>query len=349
MKVLVTGAAGFIASHVVDALVARGSEVLGVDSLDPGVHAGVPDYLNPGAEYRFEDLRTWNPDKADRCDSVVHFAALGGVARASREPANLVSANAGGTARLVEVLSGWESLSTVVLASSFSVYGTSYVYRCSLCGTLSNGDRTVENLERGSYEVGCDHCGGETGVQPLDESANPRPLELYGASKLMQELCFRGFSRCPVHVLRQSSVYGTRLRLDDGEATIIARIAGWIRDGQAPQLLEDGRQIRDWVHVDDVVATTLALLDGAAAPSIINVCTGVKTTLYDACCHIADALGSEVLPEVRGGYRAGDMRHCLGDPTTLTALLGRPPMPLIAGVRQAFGEVKAPTVAGGAS
>ncbi len=336
MRVLVTGGAGFIASHVVDALVERGADVLCVDSLDSGVHTAAPDYLNPNAEYRFEDLRAWRPDKEDRCDAVAHFAALGGVARASREPGNLVGANAGGTARLVEAISSWDMVGAVVVASSFSVYGAGYLYRCIACGAICNGDRTIEDLDKERYEIVCRSCGGETRIEPLDESGHPDPLELYGASKLMQELCFRGFSTCPVHILRQSSVYGTRLRLDDGEATIIARIAGWIRDGHAPQLLEDGRQIRDWVHVDDVVAATLALVEGAPAPPIINLCTGVETSLVEACRYIGQALGSPVRPEVRGGHRVGDMRHCLGDPTVLTRLLGRPPIPFADGVRSAF-------------
>jgi UDP-glucuronate 4-epimerase len=94
MKVLVTGAAGFIGSHVVDALVARGAAVIGLDSLDPGVHRAVPEYLNPKADYCFSDLRTFQPDErfAD-VEGIVHLAALGGVSRAAREPANIIQAN----------------------------------------------------------------------------------------------------------------------------------------------------------------------------------------------------------------------------------------------------------------
>lgn len=339
MRVLVTGGAGFIGSHVVDALVARGAAVVCIDSLDSAVHAGPPSYLNPAAEYRFVDLRSWSPEPADgRIEAVVHLAALGGVARAAREPANLVSANAGGTARLVEAISDWPCLRRVVVASSFSVYGEAYRYQCDHCGTVTDGKRWADDLDRGRYEVTCRVCGGPTQVLPLTELAEPAPLELYGASKLMQELCFRGFTTCPVHVLRQSSVYGSRLRLDDGEATIIARIAGWVRAGQPPRLLEDGLQIRDWVHVDDAVGAMMALVDEVPAPPVINVCTGIKTTLGDACRHIADALSSGIQPEVVGGYRPGDMRHCLGDPSALIELLGREPRSLASAVHQAFSD-----------
>lgn len=339
MKVLVTGGAGFIGSNAVDALVARGADVVCLDSLDQGVYHQAPHYLNPAVDYCFSDLRTWTPDaRFEGIEAVVHFAAVGGVARAAREPATVIGGNAYGTARLVEAMRDWPHLRLVILASSFSIYGSNYTYRCPSCGAERNGDRRVEDLEREMYEVICGQCGSEAQVLPLTESATPGPLEVYGASKYMQELCFRGFERCPVRLLRQSSVYGPRLRLDDGEATIVARIAGWLREGIPPTLFEDGRQIRDWVHVDDVVAAVLALVDGTPAPPVVNVCTGVPTTLADACLQIADAIGSDVKPDVVGGYRLGDMRHCLGDPGELRKLIGRDPVRFATGARLTFGS-----------
>jgi dTDP-L-rhamnose 4-epimerase len=153
----------------------------------------------------------------------------------------------------------------------------------------------------------------------------------------MQELCYRGFERAPVNIMRFSSVYGTRLRLEDGEATIIAKLAGWIRAGERPRLLEDGRQIRDWVHVSDIVATVLALARGGATPSIVNVCSGAPTRLVEACDILSKVIASDCRPDIVGGYRAGDMRHCLGDATTLRKLIGRDPIPFSEGAGSAFG------------
>ena len=134
MKVLVTGGAGFIGSHVVDALRARGDEVLCLDSLDPGVHHGAPPYLRDDVDYCFADLRHWHPDErfAD-VEGVVHLAALGGVSRAAKEPANVLTANVAGTAHLVDAMQRWPRLRAVVLASSFSIYGSNYSYRCPAC------------------------------------------------------------------------------------------------------------------------------------------------------------------------------------------------------------------------
>ena len=339
MKVLVTGGAGFIGSHVVDALCAAGASVIALDSLDPGVFRAAPSYLNPRAEYCFVDLRHFEADaRFDDVEAVVHLAALGGVTRAAREPQNVIDANCTGTARLVAAMSSWKKLRRVVHASSFSIYGSNYTYRCPDCGTERNGTRREEDLKAGRFEVLCGKCGAEVRIVAITEQATPNPLEIYGASKYMQELCYRGFSHAPLTILRFSSVYGDRLRLDDGEATIIAKMAGWIRDGVRPRLFEDGRQIRDWVHVSDIVAAVQALLAASTAPSHVNVCTGVPATLAEACTLIAQAMGKDCPPDIVGGYRGGDMRHCLGDASTITRLLGRNPVPLGEGIRLAFGS-----------
>jgi dTDP-L-rhamnose 4-epimerase len=343
VKVLVTGGAGFIGSHIVDALRQRGDDVLVVDSLDPGVHHGAPDYLRDDVDYCFADLRHWRPDErfADT-EAVIHLAALGGVSRAAREPANVIGANVSGTATLVEAARSWPRRRAVVLASSFSIYGSGYTYRCLVCGAIRLGARDAARLAAGEFEVRCDACGGDTEIVPITTDAVPAPLETYGASKYMQELCFRGFDHAPVHIMRFSSVYGTRLRLHDGEATIIAKLAGWIGDGQAPTLFEDGQQIRDWVYVGDVVATALALAQQPSPARVVNVCSGVPTTLQEACEILADCLGTGVEPKIVGGFRPGDMRHCLGDAAPLTELLGRSPVPFAEGARLTFGS--APSV-----
>lgn len=337
MKVLVTGGAGFIGSHVVDGLRSQGDEVIVIDSLDPGVYQYPPDYLRADVTYCFADLRYWRPDaRFDDVEAIIHLAALGGVSRAVQEFSNLISANVAGTARLVEIAKTWSRLEKIVLASSFSVYGANYMYKCPTCSKVTTGERQPDALAQGQYQVLCPQCGTVAEIMPITEEAAPGPLEGYGASKYMQELCFRGFSACPVHILRFSSVYGQRMRVFDSESTIIARIAGWITNEQPPKLFEDGRQIRDWVYVGDVVEAILALLTGKAAPPIINVCSGVPTTLVEACNLIAEAIKVQCFPEVVGGFRAGDMRHCLGDSTLLSNLIERSPMQLSIGARLAF-------------
>lgn len=326
MKALITGGAGFIGSHIVDALKTDGADVLVVDSLDPGVWHAPPPYLRRDVDYAFADLRMWEPDRrVDDVEVIVHLAALGGVGRAGKERANVLTANAAGTARLAEFAGRMPQLRAVVLASSFSIYGANYQYGCPSCGARRDGARRTVDLEAGRFEVLCAACNVEAQIVPITEEASPQPIEAYGASKYMQELCWRGFESAPVYILRFSSAYGTRLRLDDGEATIIAKLAAWIRAGQAPSLFEDGRQIRDWVHVGDIVDVVRALIRRGGPSKVVNVCSGVPTTLLEACEIIARATGQPVAPKVVGGFRPGDMRHCLGDPALVTELLGRAP------------------------
>ena len=211
MKVLVTGAAGFIGSHVVDALCARGDQVIGLDSLDPGVHHREPAYLRSEVDYCFADLRTFEPDsRFDDVEAIVHLAALGGVSRAAREPANVITANCGGTARLIEASRRWTHLQVVFLSSSFSIYGANYRYRCSSCDAETDGGRNNASLLEGNYEVLCPHCGHPAGIRPITEAASPAPLETYGASKYMQELCFRDSrnAACRFFDFRQFTVSG---------------------------------------------------------------------------------------------------------------------------------------------
>lgn len=338
MKVVVTGGAGFIGSHIVDAFCGLGARVVCVDSLDAGVYRRPPDYLRSDVDYCFADLRHWQPDdRFDDVDCLVHLAALGGVNRAGKEPLNVLEANVLGTARLLHFARKWPRLKRVILSSSFSVYGSNYQYKVPSTGKLIDGHRKTSDLERGQYEVVDAESGEVAQILPISESANPSPLETYGASKYMQELCFRGFSSCPVRIFRFSSVYGSRLRLDDGEATIIAKLAGWIGSGTPPTLLEDGRQLRDWVFVGDIVDATMKVASGVGTTPVLNVCSGVGTSLLDACAYLQESLGVHCPPKVVGGFRPGDMRHCLGDASGLTSLLGRPPLAFREGVKKAFG------------
>ncbi len=340
MKVLVTGGAGFIGSHVVDALRAEGHAVVVIDSLDTDVWHQPPSYLRSDVDYRFIDLRWWKPDASyDDVEAVIHLAALGGVSRAAREPGNLLDANVAGTAKLVDAAMHWPKLRRFVLASSFSVYGSNYEYRVPSTGALRDASRRAADLEAGRFEVMDPATGEVADIVPITEAAVPNPLELYGASKYMQELCLRAFPK-PLTILRFSSVYGDRLRLDDGEATIVAKLAGWLRSGQVPKLFEDGGQKRDWVYVGDLVEAAVRIVGGVEAPPIVNVCSGVGTTLIDACEVLGGVLGVPAKYEVVGGYRPGDMRHCLGDNSTLAGVLGRAPRTFREGAPLAFGGAR---------
>lgn len=344
MKVLVTGAAGFIGSHIVDALRTAQVDVVGLDSLDAGTWRAPPPYLRADVTYVFDDLRAWTPGaEMDGVEAVVHCAAIGGVGRAAREPGAVLDANAGGTVRLADIVRAHPRIARVCLAGSFSVYGANYQYRVPSTGRMLGALRRASDLDAGRYDVYDAETGEAAVIQPVTTITTPEPLETYATSKLMQEVTVRALHDVDVNVLRFSSVFGPRLRLDDGEATIIARLAGWLRAGVRPRLLEDGAQIRDWVWVGDVADAMVSLALGHAHAArdahgavLVNACTGVPTTLRDACTHIGAAVGSTLEPDIVGGYRPGDMRHCLGDATAFAQVLGRAPRTLREAAADAF-------------
>lgn len=214
-------------------------------------------------------------------DALVNLAAIGGAGRAAAFPYTVVTNNVGASAQLRETCECRLPHPRVIHVSSFSVYGDASV--------------------------------------PTTEDAPLRPKELYGASKLMQELCWTGYSG-PLTVLRLSSVYGRGMRLDDPEATVVAKIARAARDGVEFEVFEDGLQERDFVHVGDVVDCVRASLEiQFPVPSVRNVCSGRRISILRAC----ELLGAT--PKLSGRSRPGDMRVCQGDPSSTVALLGREP------------------------
>ena len=238
-------------------------------------------------------------------------------------------ANCLGTERLCQILRDrCPKLKQAILASSFSVYGNNYNYLCKNAecnySGIGFGVRTEDNLKVGIYGVLCPTCERAMTILRIREDTTPSPLELYATSKYTQEVLWNMLS-CKKTILRFSSVYGPRLRLHDGEATIIAKLAGWIKDGIPPTLFEDGKQLRDWVYVGDIIHAITTLLEGREAAPIINVCSGVGTTLLDACNILAETFHTTCYPKIVGGYRSGDIRHCIGDCSNFEKLTGTSP------------------------
>lgn len=340
MKVLITGAAGFIGSYITNALIREGHTVTGLDNFDPMVHSGACEtHVKYDIEWIHEGVQHWLPQKPLDFEAVVHCAAMGGVGYAKKNPGYLIHANCLGTANLCRVLEKvCPQLQHSILASSFSVYGSSYEHHCLSCGAFNFGCRDPKDMDQGRYEMICSYCSSaDMRLLPIKTTALPSPKELYATSKYTQEILWRALPKKQT-ILRFSSVYGPGMRLNDGEATIIAQLAGSLGRGERPQLFEDGQQIRDWVAVSDIAAVIAKLLDGAQAPAVMNVCAGVPTTLESACLTLAAALGKEIRPEIVGGWRPGDMRHCLGDHTELSVFLERHPQSLtVENARWAFG------------
>jgi dTDP-L-rhamnose 4-epimerase len=326
--ILVTGGAGFIGSHIVDALVADDHEVRVIDSLLPAAHAGTPDYLNPGAEFVQGDIRdpAVMAQALDGVHAVCHQAAMVGLGTDLLDVADYVSHNDLGTAVLLKSLAAGRFRGRLVLAGSMVVYGEGG-YSCADDGRVAPQPRLTGDLAAGRFEPRCPRCGGELAPSAVDEDTPLDPRNVYAATKVHQEhLCF-AFARetgAAVTALRYHNVYGPRMPRDTPYAGVAAIFASSLAGGRAPRVYEDGQQLRDFVHVRDVArANVMALTADEVPAGAYNVASGTPRSVGEMARALADAAGPEApRPEVTGDYRLGDVRHVFASAERADRVLG---------------------------
>jgi len=332
-NVLVTGGAGFIGSHLVDALVERGHHVHVLDALVPQVHgdAGRPLYLNPAVEFMQGDVCDRQlVDKAlEHIDVVFHEAAEVGVGQSMYEIERYVRANDLGTAVLLEaILQRRPQIKKLIVASSMSIYGEG-AYTCPSCGLVAPQLRPAEQLLERRWEVECPKCGQLLSPAPTSEEKPLFPTSVYAVTKQDQEQFCLAVGRSygiPAVALRYFNVYGTRQALSNPYTGVCAIFSARLLNGNRPLIFEDGEQTRDFVHVSDIVqANLLALESDRANWQAINVGTGVATSIREVSRLLAEGLGLDLEPEIVAKYREGDIRHCVADISKARTLLGYEP------------------------
>lgn len=331
LNVLVTGGAGFIGSHLVDALVERGHRVRVLDALVPQVHGdGKPRHLNPEAEFIRGNV--CDPEAIGRAldgvDAVFHKAAEVGVGQSMYEMERYVRANDLGTAVLLEAVVKRGGVRKLVVASSMSIYGEG-AYSCPNCGTVHPGLRSVEQLAARRWEVECPVCGQELAPVPTNEDKPLFPSSVYAITKQDQEqfcLVVGRAYKVPTVALRYFNVYGTRQALSNPYTGVCAIFSSRLLNDQPPIIFEDGKQARDFVHVTDIVqANLLALETDKADYQALNIGTGRSLSIRQIARLLAEGLGKEIEPEIVGKYREGDIRHCVADTSRARQLLGYEP------------------------
>lgn len=332
-QILITGGAGFVGSHLADALLRAGHSVRVLDDLTPQVHTGgVPGYLAPEVELVRGDVRDPNRLKEvlQGVDVVFHFAANVGVGQSMYEISRYMSVNTQGTAELLQaILDSRRGIEKLVVASSMSIYGEGR-YVCSACGiSVAPALRSIDQLRRGDWEVHCEICGGPLQPDPTDEEKPSGINSVYALSKRDQEELSLIYGRTyglPVTALRFFNIYGTRQSLSNPYTGVAAIFASRLLNGQAPLVFEDGHQMRDFVSVHDVVrANLLALERPESNDAVINVGGGVPITILKVAEILGRSLGVEIPPVITGKYRAGDIRHCFADLGKARRLLGYEP------------------------
>lgn len=331
-NVLVTGGAGFIGSHLVDALLADGHRVRVLDSLVPQVHGdGRHPHLAADVELHVGEVGDRAAvDKAlDGVSVVFHQAAEVGVGQSMYEIHRYVAGNTLATATLLEALVERRAdLEKVVVASSMSIYGEG-AYTCAQHGTVHPPPRPTEQLEQRRWEVRCPTCGNDVRPAPTGEDKPTVPTSVYAITKQDQELLCLTVGRAyeiPTVALRYFNVYGTRQALSNPYTGVCAIFSGRLLNDEPPLVFEDGHQTRDFLHVSDVVqANLLAIQRPAADYEAINIGTGVATSVLEAARLLAEGLGKDLEPEVVSRFREGDIRHCVSDITRARELLGYEP------------------------
>jgi dTDP-L-rhamnose 4-epimerase len=318
MKILVTGGAGFIGSHLVDGLLAEGHDVRVFDSLEPQVHgeaADWPDYLSSDCERVRGDVRDREAvaRALDGVDVVYHDAAAVGVGQSMYEIERYVSVNTLGAAALLEeIVARRDRIQRLVVASSMSIYGEGEYVDAN--GTSVHPRlRADEQLEARAWELR-DADGRPLTAVPTTEEKPLLPTSVYAVTKRDHEELFLSVGaayRIPTVALRYFNVYGSRQALSNPYTGVAAIFSSRLLNTNRPLVTEDGAQSRDFVHVSDIVqANLLALRCPADGGRVYNVGTGRPTSIRRVAELLAERLGVETEPDITERFRAGDIRHC---------------------------------------
>lgn len=331
-RILVTGGAGFIGSHLVWALCKRGHAVTVYDSLLPQVHGPSPAVEMPrGASLVRADIR----DKqrlacavAD-ADVVYHLAALTGVGQSMYEIVDYADVNCVGTANLLEcIVERARPLSRFVLASSRAVYGEGKYY-CDGCDrAVYPAGRDARRLAEAIWDPLCPFCEGQLRAVPVDEECAPRPGSVYAVSKLTQDkLCEQVCLayEIPYVVLRYYNVYGRGQSLANPYTGVLSVFASILANGGVVEVYEDGNESRDFVHVLDVVQACITSINGSVASGVYNIGSGAAVTILEVATQLTGLLDGRREPILTGRYRVGDVRHCVADISKARRLLSYEP------------------------
>jgi dTDP-L-rhamnose 4-epimerase len=329
VRILITGGAGFIGSHIADLLAAEGHSVLLLDAFLPQAHgsSASPEWVAAHQLVRGDvrDAELLGRLLSD-VDAVCHQAAMVGHGLDPSDAPDYAAHNDLGTAVLLAAMHKAE-VRRLVLASSMVVYGEGR-YTCPSHGlVVPVPARRAEDIAAGRYELPCPHCGADLEPLLVDEDAPLNPRSIYAVTKLTQEHLAAAWARQTgggVWALRYHNVYGSRMPRDTPYAGVASIFRSALARGAPPQVLEDGRQRRDFVHVSDVAqANVLALTakpsSGRCEP--VNICSGHPHTVGELAAELARAMGGPT-PQIIGGARTNDARHVTADPARAAELLG---------------------------
>jgi len=340
-KILVTGGAGFIGSHLVDRLVSEGNDVVVLDNFDPQVHQGKrPEYLNKNVRYVTGDVRDEKAvgDAIKGVDVVFHLAAKVGVGQSMYEIKEYVGANVYGTATLWDyIINEGCGIKKFIVASSMSIYGEG-AYKCARCGMVAPYLREEKNLKARVWDVFCPGCGGILAALPTGEDKKLLSTSVYAITKKDQEETSLNIGisyKIPTVALRFFNVYGPRQALSNPYTGACAIFSSRIKNGNPPLIYEDGMQTRDFINVADIVQACVLVMNNTKADySFFNVGTGRPVTIKEVAETLIRLYKKDLAPEIASRYRVGDIRHCCADISKIKKIGFEPRVDLEKGLKE---------------
>ena len=337
-NILITGGAGFIGSHLSLDLVGKGHNVRVLDILSPQVHGADPETspLFRSIQGKVEFFRGSVTSREDLMrallgmDTVVHLAAETGTGQSMYAIQHYSDVNIGGTALMLDLIANEPfPVRKIVVASSRAVYGEGK-YVCAQHGNVFPPSRSAEDMACGDFEVHCPACSGPARLVPTDEETPVRPASVYGITKLTQEQMVLTVGRAlgiSALAFRYQNVYGPGQSLSNPYTGILSIFSARIRNGGGINIFEDGKESRDFVFIDDVVAATVKGIEREVPlVDVFNVGSGKATDVLSIANTLRQMLGKAVPVEISGQFRLGDIRHNIADLTKVRTAFGFEPL-----------------------
>lgn len=352
-NILITGGAGFIGSRLANSLLAKGHNVRVLDNLSSQIHGSEPE-SSPLFRSLHDDVEFIRGSVTSRddlmkalpgMDTAVHLAAETGTGQSMYAIQHYSDVNIGGTALLLDLIANEPfPIRKIVVASSRAVYGEGK-YLCGTHGYVYPASRSAENMEKGDFTVHCSLCGIPAELVPTDEETPVRPASVYGITKLTQEQMVLTVGKAlgiSALAYRYQNVYGPGQSLSNPYTGILSIFSTRILNGCGINIFEDGKESRDFVYIDDVIAATVGGIEHEASlVDVFNVGSGVATNVVTIANTLQELLGVTVPIKISGQFRLGDIRHNVADLTKIRKMLGfEPTVSIEEGLRRFVAWVK---------
>ena len=336
-NILITGGAGFIGSNLALKLIEKGHKITVFDNLSKQIHGEEPELTSPLYKSIKDKVTFIEGTVISRNDwekalqnqnVVVHFAAETGTGQSMYCIEKYTEVNIQGTAIMLDILANNEnSVEKIVIASSRSIYGEGK-YKHPKLGIVYPSHRKEKDMLAGNFELTF-FDDEKLELLATDEDSKIHPSSVYGITKQNQEQMI--MTVCPTLGIapvgfRYQNVYGPGQSLSNPYTGILSIFSTQIRNNNPIQIFEDGKETRDFVFIDDVVAATILGIEKEEANGhVFNVGTGVATDVLEVANSLIKAYDINVPVTVTGRFRLGDIRHNYADLTKIKNLLGFEP------------------------